>query len=179
RAAASAMHYAPIAHLGSTDLRTRLVSAAQVGKVLAQARPVRNYSRIEGVTFNRGPALELVEAHAGPLVRARIEDLVPGDLGLRVAGPPSRDPATPGRGTRTDDGADAAADREAIELTRRAAERAADEARRLGTIPGASPGSLPMVRPLFTPRGETRLEQTRRREARREREQGAPADTAR
>lgn len=177
RAALSAMHYAPLAHLGSTDLRTRLVTPEQVGRVLADARPVRNYARIEGVTFNRGPALELVEERAGPLVRARIEDLVPVDLGRRIAGPPSQEPGTPRREPRTDDGADAAADREAIALTRRAAERATDEARRLGALSGASPGTLPMVRPLFAPRGETPSERARRREARAERE--AAPDSAR
>jgi hypothetical protein len=176
RAASSAMRYAPLAHLGSTDLRTRLVTPAQVGAALAEARPVRNYARVDGVSFNRGPALELVEERAGPLVRARIEDLVPGDLGQRVAGPPSRDPSGPRR-ARSGDESEAAADLEAIELTRRAARQAADEARRLGTLPGASPGSLPMVRPLFGPRGEAAPARPPRRDAKPG--PGAAADTTR
>jgi len=175
-AGVTAMHYAPISQLGSTDLRSRLVTPAQVGAALAQAEPVRNYARVEGVTINRGPALELVESRSGALVRARIEDLVPLDLGARVAGQPSRAPGAP-RGEAAPGDSAQVADREAIELTRRAAERAANEARRLGQVPGLSPATIPMVRPIFGPRRDAPRPPAGG--AGSERDRGAPADSAR
>ncbi len=166
--------FAPLSRLGAPDLRTHLVTPAQIGPALAEAQPIRNFARIEGVTVNRGPSLELVERRAGPLARARIEDLVPVDLGRRLAGPPNRGPG----GTRGEGGANDAADREALDLMRSAGERAAAEARRLGRLSGSGPAVLPLVRPILGPGPDGPADRRARRPARSPAEGAAP-DSAR
>lgn len=172
---AAATHWAPLGQLGATDLSTRLVPPAQVASVAKDARPIRNVASVGGMTIDRGPSIESVEQVRGPLVRARVEDLVPVDLGRRIAGPPTR-AALPGRATPGTDSA-AVANRDAIDAMQRAAQQAAFEARQLSQVSGTTPASLPVVRPIFGPRGEGGSAGMRRREVRtRER---APADSSR
>ena len=136
-APAAATHWAPLAQLGATDLSTRLVPTAQVATIAKDAEAIHNVARVGGVTIDRGPSIESVERLRGPLVRARVEDLVPVDLGRRIAGPPTR-----------------------------AAQQAAFEARQLTQVGGTAPASLPVVRPIFGPRGEGAAPAPRRREIR-------------
>lgn len=171
----AATHWAPLAQLGATDLRTHIVPTAQVATVAANPKPIHNEARVGGVTIERGPAIEAVERVRGPLPRARVEDLVPVDLGRRIAGPPTR-ASLPGRATAGTDSA-AVANRDAIDRMQRAAQQAAFEARQLVQVSGVAPASLPIVRPIFGPRGEGAPPVVRRPEVRtRER---APADSSR
>jgi hypothetical protein len=150
----SAMHFAPISALGSTDLRQRIVAPDRLGHALADAKPVRNMAQHDGVTINLGPPMDLVERRTGPLQRAKIEDLVPVDLGRRAAAQPR--PASGAAGasggasqpTVKPSNQPLAPD-DPAEITRRAAEQAADEARRLSGVHGAAPASIPVVRPLL------------------------------
>jgi len=178
-AANTAVQFVPMARLGSTDLRTYLVPAPRIGSLLTQARPIRNETQVEGTVVDRGPPIAMVEERSGPLVRARLEDLVSVDLGLGAAGPPARGPAAerPRPGSQAD--SIAAAAREAIERTQRAAERAASQAQRLGRLPNANPATVPVVRPLFGPRDRVgaRSPLGRRRAA--DAERGTAPDTTR
>jgi hypothetical protein len=173
-APAAATHWAPLSQLGTTDLSTRLVPTAQAVTVAKDAQPVRNVVRVGGLTIDRGPSIESVERVRGPLVRARVEDLVPVDLGRRIAGPPTR-AALPGRAAPGTDST-AVANRDAIDAMQRAAQQAAFEARQLSRVAGTAPASLPVVRPIFGPRGEV-PPGFRRREVRTP--ERAPADSSR
>ena len=172
---AAATHWTQLGQLGATDLRTHLVPAAQVASVAAKAQPIRNVARVGGVTIDRGPAIESVELVRGPLVRARIEDLVPNDLGRRIAGPPTR-ASLPGRAAPGTDST-ALANRDAIDRMQRAAQQAAFEARQLSQVSGTAPASLLIVRPIFGPRVENVPPGVRRREIRTP--ERAPADSSR
>jgi hypothetical protein len=174
-APAASTHWAPLSQLGSTDLRTRMVPADRLGAAVQNAQPIRNVARMGGVTIELGPSIESVEQLRGPLVRARIEDLVPVDLGRRIAGPPTR-ASLPGRAVAGTDST-ALANREAIESMQRAAQQAAFEARQLVQISGTSPSSLPVVRPIFGPRVTGVPPGLRRREVRTP--EHAPADSSR
>jgi len=142
----AATHFARIGALGTTDLRSQIVSRAQLGVAASSVQRIRNVATVDGTTIDRGPSLEMVEQVTGPLMRARVEDLVPRDLGHRIAGPPTR-AALPGRATAAA-GDSAKADRDAIDATQRAAERAAIEARQLLDRRGAAPPTLRLVRPV-------------------------------
>jgi len=150
-----ATHFTRLASLGSTDLRTQLVSRAQMGAAAGAVQRIRNVTRVEGATIDRGPAIEMVEQARGPILRTRIEDLVPLDLARRIAGPPTR-AALPGRVTAGTD-ADARAERDAIDATQRAAERAASEGRRLVGMRGSAPPSVVLVRPILSRHDESPL----------------------
>jgi hypothetical protein len=138
----AAVHFAPLAQLGSTDLAARTVTATQARGMAEEAKPVKNLAERDGVTFNRGPSLAEVERRGGPLSRARIEDLVPANLGRLAAEPAGKAPA--GK-------APARPDDDPIVVTKRAAERAAADARRLTGASGPSPSWLLMVRPVLGP----------------------------
>jgi hypothetical protein len=170
---ASAVHWAPLGELGATDLRTHIVPSERIASVTRDARPIRNVARVGGVTIDRGPAIETVEQVRGPLVRAHVEDLVPVDLGRRIAGPPTR-AALPGRATAAADSA-AQANRDAIDAMQRAAQQAAFEARQLVQTAGTAPANLRVVRPIFGPRIEGVAPGARRRDLAAPRR--APADS--
>jgi hypothetical protein len=156
----SSTHYAPISALGSTDLKQRLVNADKIGHDLVGARPIRNLVERDGVTINRGPAMDVVESKTGPLPRVTLEDLVPGDLARQ----PAPAPAAPGgttpaktmeKGPTSSPAGTPLAPEDPAEITRRAAVQAADEARRFSSTAGIAPATVPMVRPLFGPKPAT------------------------
>lgn len=149
--------YAPISAMATTDLASRLVSPAQMGDALRDARPVRNLDEVQGVKFNRGPALELVERVTGPLPRVKITE------------PPLGGGARPGRREIAPEGA---ADDPA--LLRRAGEEAARTATGIAKVGAAPPLSFPLVR---APRVRT-PEGTPERPAGRGRKATAPDSTA-
>lgn len=115
--------WAPIGALGSTDLATHVVTRSQAGARLAGARPVRNVAHSDGVRYNAGPPLALVERRTGPLPRVRIE----GESPLRDE---------PDRGAR-------------IAAMRAAADRAAREAGMLARTGGPLPARVALVRPAL------------------------------
>ena len=150
----SAVHFAPVSALGSTDLSQHVVSAQKLGSAASEVKPIRNLAERDGVTINLGPPIDTVERQTGPLPRVHVEDLVPNDLarrpapkpaagtgGASAAPPPTIKPA--GEPLAPDDPA---------EITRRAAVQAADEARRISNSPGIVPGTLSLVRPLYGPK---------------------------
>lgn len=132
--------WVPMGDLPATDLKTRVRTAPQLADRLGAPKPIENLAEHEGVRFNRGPGLELIERASGPLTKVRIEDVVaPAPPGLR--GPRERaggigagEPAKPP---------------DLIEQTRRAAEEAAREARAIAARKGPAPATLPVVRPVF------------------------------
>jgi hypothetical protein len=70
-------HFVARSDLGSTDLRTRVLPAAQATQAAQQAQPVENLAEVDHVVVNRGPRIDWVEAAAGPLPRARVQDVNP------------------------------------------------------------------------------------------------------
>jgi hypothetical protein len=135
-APASAYTVAPRASLGSTDLSTHTLKVDRLGSRADALRPVANLDQAEGVVFNRGPRVDWVEQVRGPLLRARLQDLVPG-RSIRL------EPQQPKAGAAT-------TPRPAEE--QRAAEQAAQRARQLMQQKSATPQMLPIVRP-FAPAG--------------------------
>jgi hypothetical protein len=138
---------------------------------MAEARPIENLTRRDGITFNRGPSIPLVERYAGPLPRVQIDDLVPASdpFGIRRA---ERDSIS-----RTL--APGASQAEAIRL---AAEEAAREARAVTEQGGPPPARVPVVRPVGTPApAPAPVDRTRGKAPARRPGAGraAPADTTR
>ena len=86
-----------------------------------------------GVAFNRGPSLAVVERAAGPLQRVRLSEVAPGG-GKRGA--------AAGAPTMTLE--------EQIDATRRAAEDATRQARTIAGTGGSPPQRLSVVRPVLT-----------------------------
>ena len=77
---ASRFTVVPVAQLGTTDLRSHVLAPERANAALRDAQPIENYSEVEHTVVNRGPRIDWVERAAGPLRRARIED-----LGQRIA----------------------------------------------------------------------------------------------
>ena len=123
----------PRASMGSTDLATHTLSVDRLGARADALHPVANLDRAEGVVFNRGPRVDWVEQVRGPLLRARVQDLVPG---RSVAQEPKTGPATSPRHAED----------------QRIAEQAAQRTRQMMQLKSASPEVLQMVRP-FAPAG--------------------------
>ena len=138
-----AFSYAPASDLGSTDLKSRLVNADQLGDKIAAAKPVQNLDRQDGVTFNRGPSLEWIEHLAGPLGRAKIDDIAPPTLAGTSASSRTRARGdVSGKSDRPDEG---------IVQVRQAAEEAAQEASEMSARPGPVPARLSLLRPIGVP----------------------------
>ncbi|MBI5710846.1 MAG: hypothetical protein HZC42_11165 [Candidatus Eisenbacteria bacterium] len=131
--------WVPMGELPATDLKTRVRTAPQLAERLGAPKPIENLAERDGVRFNRGPELGLIERAAGPLSRVKIEDVVPpSPPGLRAP----REPA-PGIGAR-----EPARPPDLIEQTRRAAEEAARAARALAATKSPAPATLPVIRPV-------------------------------
>ena len=73
--AASNFHFVARANLGSTDLRSKIVPPEQTVRIARQAEPIENLDEVDRVVVNKGPRIDWVEAVAGPLKRARVEDI--------------------------------------------------------------------------------------------------------
>lgn len=134
----SAYRYVPASQLGSADLKDQILSANQVPEVAGRAERVDNTGENEGVRFNRGPSIEWVEKRTGPLVRARIDDLISGRIGrgdTQASEPASRTSPTP----------------DSVAAVQNAAERAASEARTMIRSNARSPQQLRLVRPMGIP----------------------------
>jgi hypothetical protein len=52
-----------------------VLSAEKASAALQDAAPIENYAEVEHVVVNRGPSIDWVEQAAGPLPRAKVEDL--------------------------------------------------------------------------------------------------------
>ena len=149
--------YVPTSQLPATNLPAHVMSAAQLGATVSQAKPILNVVERGGVSFNRGPRIEAIERVAGPLARVRLEDVTPGDA-----------PVT----SRRRDAAPRPREADLVTVTRRAAEDAARQARGIAERGGSPPTVVPVVRPAparETPRGKLEAPKG----------EGAPADSAR
>ena len=76
-ASGGAYLYVPLASLASSDLQQLARTGTQVGEALGTLVTVDNLRQQDGVVFNAGPDIGLVERRAGPLARVRLEDLSP------------------------------------------------------------------------------------------------------
>ncbi len=65
----------PVTQLGTTDLRSHVLAPERASTALREAQPIENYAEVEHTVVNRGPSIDWVERAAGPLRRARIEDM--------------------------------------------------------------------------------------------------------
>ncbi|OGF14388.1 MAG: hypothetical protein A2W00_12870 [Candidatus Eisenbacteria bacterium RBG_16_71_46] len=163
-------NFVPLQQLPNADLAGHIVTAAQVPIDAGALRRVENLTQRDGVKFDRGPSIDLVERAAGPLTRTRIEDLLA--PGAPAAAPGSGRLATPGRAAGEAPVADEVA------ATRRAAAEAARAARAIVERGGTAPARLPVVRPIGVPAAGGKPAP---RPARRAPDQGqvAPADSSR
>ena len=127
--------YAPLGQLASTNLKSQIVSADQIAREIAHARPANNSVVKAGVTINRGPKFEMVERAAGPLARVKLAEIAPG---------------APKRGAGTSAAAAPTMSiEEQIEATRRAAEDATRQAVTIAETGAAPPARLSIVRPVL------------------------------
>lgn len=122
--------WVPMSQLAVTDVHAHVVTSTQLGTRVEDARPIQNTVERGGITFNRGPTMQEVERHTGPLLRVHIDDAVPAP--------------TPG----TNGGAARPAP---VDVTRRAAADAASEAGRLVKVGAPAPARLKLVRPIGVP----------------------------
>jgi len=67
----------PVTDLGTTDLRSRVLPPDRANTALQNAQPIENSAQGDHVIVNRGPSIDWVERVAGPLRRARLEDVAP------------------------------------------------------------------------------------------------------
>ena len=72
----SNFHFVARSDMGSTDLRTKLLNPDQARVAARTAQPIENLDEVERVLVNRGPKIEWVEQAAGPLRRARVQDVI-------------------------------------------------------------------------------------------------------
>lgn len=132
--------WVPVSQIADRDLSTRIVKNDQIAQASEGARPIVNVDEVEGVRFNRGPEIRMIEERTGPLARVKIEDLVPSDGTLLGELP---------RDTTPTEGPPSAP----ILVARRAGERAARaavQAQKGGALP-----QVPMVRPFGVHRERT------------------------
>ena len=147
--------YVPTSALPVSDLKSRLRTKDQIGNALGAPHAIERLLEHDGVTFNGGPAFELIEKLTGQLPRVKIEDLLAGDAvrtktgtGTAPARPPERrpemqrSPATPV--SRTAPAPD-------LDALRKAGEDAARETRRVADSKQAPPLSIGLVRPMVKP----------------------------
>lgn len=128
--------WVPASQIADRDLGARILKNDQLVASSEGTRPIQNLAEADGVTFNRGPDIRMVEERTGPLQRVMIEDLVPADGTLlgelpRVSEVPQGTTPAP------------------IVTTRRAGERAARAASQAQKGGGLT--QLPMVRPFGVP----------------------------
>jgi hypothetical protein len=153
--------YAPIRQLGSTQVRSSLLKAGDLGPAAEALEPVDRTVERDGVAIRPGPSIERIERAVGfALPRTRIEDA------------PLPGPQASG-GRRRDAGKASApsapATTPAPDVTRRAGEDAAREARGWVERKAAPPSRVQLARPLPRETGAER----RARPAR-----PAPADSS-
>lgn len=139
--------YAPLARLGSTDLRANMATRTALGAKVDGAQPADNVVEREGVRVDLGPPFNLVERVQGaPLAKVKIDEgPAAGDAG-RKAETPAASPS-------------AAA---SIEATRRAGASAAQQARALIQRGGKTPSLLAVPRPPALPEADRGSKPTKR-----------------
>jgi len=135
----------PASALAATNLKSKIVTESELGERLAGAEPVENPAERGGVEFNRGPRLDWIESMAGPLKRAKVEDLVP------TLPAPASSPATARSRPRADAPARAARPSDPATVVQRAAEKAARDARAISERGGSGPPRVQVVRPFGAP----------------------------
>jgi len=149
--------YAPLDHMGSTDLGSYVMTETTIGTQLGDVQSANNPEEREGLRFNRGPAFARIErARGGQLQRVKLEETtLAGRSGRRDAG-------APGTPTVVD-----------LEGAKREAEDLAQQTRSLIDAKSQAPALLPLLR-----RGHfaAAADSSARRAARRAR---AAADTTR
>lgn len=150
-----AFRYVPASEMTATNLKTRIVSQEELGERVNGAKSITNFAERNGVRFNRGPRIDWVERHAGPLQRTRVLDLVdPVGAGAMSAKPTAEE-------GKQEDSTD-----EITTATRRAAIEAAREARKIVESEGAAPSRLPVVRPIGAPeKSDAKTREPRRKTA--------------
>jgi len=80
----------PVAEMGTTDLRSHVLSQDRAVSVLRDSKPIENFAEVDHTIVNRGPSIDWVEQVAGPLTRARLEDVNPRpDLGRSTTSGPA------------------------------------------------------------------------------------------
>ena len=72
---ASSFSVVPRANLGATNLSAYMLPQEKAVVAIKNAEPIQNLTEVDKVTVNRGPRIEWIEQAAGPLQRARVEDL--------------------------------------------------------------------------------------------------------
>lgn len=156
---ASNFSVVPRANLGATNLSTFVLPPEKAVAAIKNAEPVQNLTDVDHVTVNRGPSIGWVEQAAGPLQRARVEDISSRrELGRVTASPapsapgsqsaPSAHPTTsglPAREFRQATESAAAQTRSVMQQKAAAPEvitriRLTDVPSRPGTAPASKPG---------------------------------------
>jgi len=120
----------PRASLAAPDVRARILPPDKAADALAGAQPIRDEAEVDHVVVNRGPRIGWIEQVAGPLQRARVED-VPVRAIERPRAPAGGGPA-PGAPARAE--------------FRRVTESIASDARTVMTQKQAPPPVVPRVR---------------------------------
>ena len=78
----------PRANLAATNLPAFVLSQEKATDAIKNADPIQNLATVDNVTVNRGPRIDWIEQAAGPLQRARIEDIsARRDFGRGAASP--------------------------------------------------------------------------------------------
>ncbi|HYM81722.1 MAG TPA: DUF6600 domain-containing protein [Candidatus Limnocylindria bacterium] len=129
--------YAPIQQLGSTQLKSSIVTESALGDASARLSRVDHKVVRDGVEMQLGPPIGRIERVLGaPLPRSRVDDLIPASPTLAGGGR-----RTPSRG-----GAATPVDPKLIETTRQAGEEASRRARAVFGREGPAPSRVPVVR---------------------------------
>jgi hypothetical protein len=139
-----AYSYVAARDLGTTDLKSRIVTESDLGGAASEAEPVENMAQRDGERINLGPRFDWVERKSGPLARMRVEDLVT---------PTFTKPASPAQSVDSVTAAPAtpAPHTDPAVAVQRAAERAARDTRTLVDRAGARPARVALVRPFGVP----------------------------
>lgn len=91
--------YVPIGLLAASDLPRQVRTPAQLGVALGAPVTVRTLREQDGVVFDAGPPIEVIERRSGPLTRVKLEELSPAvDAGAPTPSRPAR--PEPGAVTR-------------------------------------------------------------------------------
>ncbi len=144
--------YVPTGALPSSDLRAQIRTQEQLGAAVSQPHPIERLEKRDGVTFNAGPAFEMIEKLAGPLHKVKIQDVLPGEIARTKETPAPAGPSAQGR-PEVQRGPAGPLPRTPAEVQamREAGEEAAREARRVADSKGATPPSIRLVRPSVKP----------------------------
>ena len=130
-------NFVPLQQLPNADLAGHIVTAAQVPIDAGALRRVENLTQRDGVRFDRGPSIDLVDSHRPtlPAGSQQVEDAP------WLGGVTSRQVVCEAEAPVADE----------VAATRRAAAEAARAARAIVERGGTAPARLPVVRPIGVP----------------------------